>query len=374
MTVERVVAGSSMLAGILTAHTFLNSKLLRRPSACPPAVVAHVSVCVPARNEAANIDDCLTSILASTGVPELEVIVLDDASDDDTAARVCGFVSRDPRLTLLHGNPQLPEGWIGKTNAAQQLFERASGKYLVFVDADVRLQPHAISAAIELLERFGFDLVSPYPRQVALSRGERLVQPLLQWLWLTFLPLRLAERTRPATMVAANGQFMVARRDSLVAVDGFRRVRGDVLDDVALGRVLKRAGFRVAVVDGTNLATCRMYDSWSTLRDGYTKNLWSATGSPAGAAVFGSVLAASYLVPPLACAFGAIAGRRRLATLGGVGTIAGIAGRLVSAQTTGGRRRDSLAHPVSIAALLALIVRSWRYHRRGLVVWKGRTL
>ena len=374
MTTERFVACSSALAGLLTAHTFVNQKLLRRPSIDPPTVLEEVCVCVPARNEAANIDACLASILASTGIPKLQVIVLDDASDDTTAVQVAEIAARNRRVTSVRGGPELPGGWIGKTNAAQQLFERSTGTYIVFVDADVRLEPDAIRASIGLLNTADLDLVSPYPRQIAITAAERLVQPLLQWLWLTFLPLRLAEQRQPVTMVAANGQFMVARREALSAVDGFRRVAGEVLDDVALGRTLKRAGFRVAVVDGTQLASCRMYDSWPALRDGYTKNLWSATGSPMGAVALGAMLTAAYVVPPVAGVLGSIAGRRRLATYGGLGTVAGAIGRLISARTTGARVADSLAHPISIVTLVMLIARSWRHHNRGLIVWKGRTL
>jgi cellulose synthase/poly-beta-1,6-N-acetylglucosamine synthase-like glycosyltransferase len=300
--------------------------------------------------------------------------VLDDGSTDATGAIVLRLAALDARLDLLVGAPTVPEGWLGKTNASQQLFEKTMCTYLAYIDADVRLEPFALRASIDLLEGASLDLVSPYPKQIANSAGERLMQPLLQWLWLTFLPLRLAERTKPASMVATNGQFMVARRSTLAAVGGFEKVRGEVLDDVALGRVLKRAGYRVTVVDGKALATCRMYTSWSELQLGYTKNLWSATGSPAGAVGLGAMLAAAYLVPPVAGTLAALTGRRRLATIGFAGSIAGVFGRIVSARATGGRVADSVAHPLSIAALLGLIARSWRHRRRGLITWKGRSL
>jgi hypothetical protein len=371
---EKVVGSAAGFAGMLSAHTMLNRSLLRRPLVDAPPVPASVRVCIPARNEAANIEACVRSVLASTGLEDLGVFVLDDGSTDDTAQIVTQLANRDQRLTLLTGNGVVPDGWIGKTNASQQLFLQTSGTYLVFVDADVRLEPAALRASIDLLERLNLDLVSPYPKQVAVTLAERLVQPLLQWLWLTFLPLRLAERTKPASMVAANGQFMVARRLALAKVNGFEQVRGEVLDDVALGRVLKRAGSRVTVVDGTQLATCRMYTSWASLRDGYTKNLWSATGSPAGALALGSMLTFAYLVPPVATAVGFASGRTRLGVLGSIGTALGVFGRVLSARTTGGRVVDSIAHPVSIVGLLGLIARSWRHHRAGRITWKGRTL
>jgi Glycosyltransferase like family 2 len=372
--VERSVAGTSVLASILSAHTVLNRRFLRRPRLDAPEVTESITVCIPARNEALNIETCVRSVLRSTGVPRLHVLVLDDGSTDETAAIVSRIAELDQRVTLVVGTLPVPDGWIGKTNASQQLLGKTTCTYVAFVDADVRLEPAALRASVDLLQRTMLDLVSPYPKQIAITLGERLVQPLLQWLWLTFLPLRIAERTKPASMVAANGQFMVARRSLLAAVGGFELVRGEVLDDVALGRVLKRAGYRVTVVDGTELATCRMYTSWSELRDGYTKNLWSATGSPAGAMALGSMLAAAYVVPPVAGIVGAAIGRRRLAAIGLAGSVAGSFGRVVSAQTTGGRVADSVAHPLSILGLLGLIARSWRHHSRGLITWKGREL
>src|SRR6185436_11595038 len=137
---------------------------------------------------------------------------------------------------------------------------------LVFLDADVRLRPGAIAATVALLgER---DLVCPYPRQVAGTAAERLVQPLLQWSWLTFLPLRLAERSPRPSLSAANGQLLAVRRAAY-----------------------ERAGGRGGVADGTALADCRMYAGWPELRDGYTKSLWAAFGSPARAGCVAGLLA-----------------------------------------------------------------------------------
>lgn len=394
---ETVSVVGGLLASTLSAHAIVNSRLLRKPGhrmdASPnlvpdsvsDSVPWSVSVGVPARNEESNIHDCVRSILASTGLPNLDVTILNDASADSTGEIAALMATQDPRLRVVEGSGDVPAGWIGKTNASQQLVAAMTGDYFVFVDADVRLQPHAIASSIVALERYGLDLVSPYPRQVAVSPAERFVQPLLQWLWLTFLPLRLAERKRPASMVAANGQFMVGRRAAFEAVGGFARVKGEVLDDVALARVLKAAGFRVAILDGTNLASCRMYQSWSELRDGYTKNLWSASGNRFAAGLFGSLLIVAYLVPPVAAIVGSTgflrrtphANRRRLATvagIGGAGTAAGFVGRIVSARTMGGRVGDSAGHPVSILMLLSLLVRSWRHHRRGTISWKGRLL
>jgi hypothetical protein len=211
------------------------------------------------------------------------------------------------------------------------------------------------------------DIVCPFPRQLAVTPAERLVQPLLQWSWLTTLPLRIAERSPRPSLTAACGQFLVVRRTALVRAGGFAAVRGVVLDDLALVRAVKASGGRGGVVDGTALASCRMYPSWPELRDGYGKSLWAAFGSPAGAAAVVSGLALAYVVPAVA----ALRGSR----VGLAGYLAGVASRLVSAGATGARPwPDALAHPASVTFFGYLTVRSLRERRHGTLRWKGRPI
>ncbi len=236
---------------------------------------------------------------------------------------------------------------------------------LVFVDADVVLAPHAVAASVALLRWAALDLVSPYPRQLAVTPAERLVQPLLQWSWLTTLPLRVAERSARPSLAAANGQLLVVDAEAYRRAGGHRAVRAEMLEDVALLRAVKAAGGRGGVVDGTALATCRMYAGWPDLRDGYAKSLWSAFGSPAGAAAVVAGLAVAYVLPPLA----ALRGSR----VGLVGYAAGVAGRAVAARRTGSRVwPDSLAHPASVVVFGALVATSVRGHRAGTLTARGR--
>ena len=236
---------------------------------------------------------------------------------------------------------------------------------LVFVDADVRLEPGAVDAAVSLLVDSGLDVICPFPRQGAVSAAERLVQPLLQWSWLTTLPLRVAERSPRPSLSAACGQFVVIRRAALERAGGVAAVRSEVLDDLALVRAVKASGGRGGVVDGTHLASCRMYDGWAALRDGYGKSLWSAFGPPPRAAVVVALLGLAYLVPPLA----ALRGSR----VGAVGYVAAVGSRVVAGRRTGGRVvPDALAHPASVAALMWLTARSHVEHRRGRTSWRNR--
>jgi glycosyltransferase involved in cell wall biosynthesis len=197
------VAWCAVATGIATIHTIVNARQLPRPAAPDQADPTdlttgeatsqeRVAVLLPVRDEAHRVEPCLRSLLAQTGVPDLRIVILDDGSTDCTADVVAAVVAGDPRVTLLTGGP-LPAGWLGKPYACQQLADRAAeASVLVFIDADVVLAPHAVAATLRLLT--GRDLVSPYPR-ITGAGAQRLVQPLLQWSWLTFLPLQVAERS-----------------------------------------------------------------------------------------------------------------------------------------------------------------------------------
>ena len=328
------------------------------PHAAPP--VERVAVLVPARDEAEHITACLAALRAAThGWPvPAEIVVLDDGSTDDTAAR-----ARTAGVRVLDGTPP-PPGWLAKPWACHRLAAATHPDtgVLVFVDADVVVEPHGLAATVELLRRAGLVLVSPHPRQLAATAAERLVQPLLAWSWLATLPLGLAERSPRPSTAAANGQVLAVDAAAYRAVGG--HAPGDVLDDLALVRALKRAGYRGVVADGTGVARCRMYRGARAVREGYAKSLWAAFGSRAGAMAVLALLATAFVVPAAA----ALAGSR----IGALGYAAGVASRVLVARRTGGRPADAVAHPLSVLAVGALTVDSWRRRRRGTLRWRGR--
>jgi hypothetical protein len=350
----RLLAGA---AALLTAHAAVNAALLRVPRATTSE--ARVSVLLPVRDEADRVEACLRSLLAQEGV-DLELVVLDDGSTDGTVEVVLRVADGDPRVRLLTGRPLTP-GWLGKPHACQQLADAAAATsdVLVFVDADVVLAPHAVAATAELLLSTGLDLLSPYPRQEA-PGATLLVQPLLQWSWLTFLPLRLAERSPLPSLSAANGQLLAVRRTAYERAGGHAAVKAAVVEDVELLRAVKRTGGTGGVCDGTRLATTRMYGSWDELVHGYTKSLWTLPAPTV------ALMALLYVVPAVAAARGSRAGV--------AGYAAGVAGRVVAARRTGGPVLAAPLHPLSVAAFCLLAGRSRLHRRHGTLSWKGRSL
>lgn len=362
-----LVRAGSLGAAALTAHTMVNLRLLRTPPADPPPLAEQVSLLLPVRDEAHRLGPCVRALLAALDAcgDRAELVVLDDGSTDGTGELLRQLAGDHPRVRVADG-AELPSGWLGKPYACAQLADlaHAASTALVLVDADVVLAPDAVPAAVALLRWSGLDVVCPYPRQVAATAAERLVQPLLQWSILTTLPLRAAERSPRPSMTAANGQFLVVDRAAYDRAGGHAAVRGEVLEDIALLRAVKTSGGSGGVVDGTALAQCRMYDGWREVRDGYTKSLWSAFGSPVEAAGALSLLVLCYVVPPAA----ALRGSR----VGAAGYAAAVLGRVLVARRTGSRVADGLAHPFSVLALAVLTADSFR--RRGSVTWKGRAL
>lgn len=363
-----VAVGSAIAVGI-AAHTIVNLRYLRRPNPQAADVSENVSVLIPARNEERHIAHTVRSALAQMGVSNVTVTVLDDGSTDATASELAQI--DDDRLTVLHADDEpAPAGWLGKPWACQRLGQAADGEMLVFVDADVSLEPTALRAGIDTLRVNDFALVAPYPRQLAMGWLERLVQPLVTWSWVATMPLRWAETSLRPSLSAANGQLLFVDAQAYRAIGGHAAVADEVLEDIALMRALKRAGFRTATVDGSQMASCRMYSGTQEVIDGYTKSLWDAFNGPVGSIGANALLLLSGTVPYAALI---LARRRSTRVIGAVGYIAGVTSRAAVAARTGERIvPDALAHPKSVVAFTALNVLSWWRHLRGTNTWKGR--
>ena len=197
-----------VLPALLLINTCLNLLFLKRPSKQVPISPTTVAVLVPLRNEADNVVNLITSLKQQVGVPNLEFILIDDNSTDETLQLVTSCSDGDRRFRVLRGD-ELKYGWLGKPFALEQGGGATHAEVIVTVDADVRLKPEAIAASLDLMARNNFDFLSPYPQQIAQTWSERLIQPLLQWSWMATVPLRIAQKSSNPAFAIANGQFFL---------------------------------------------------------------------------------------------------------------------------------------------------------------------
>ncbi|AOW94724.1 glycosyl transferase [Rhodococcus sp. WMMA185] len=368
------------IAGLAT--TAANLRWAPRLPADTRPTTEPVTVCVPARDERDRLPGLLSDLRRQRGVEDLTVLVYDDASTDGTAAAADSVCAGDPRFTVVRGTEEPPDQWVGKPAACHRAVQHAteSGRghhgILVFLDADVRLGPHALNAACSTLRESGAALVCPWPLQEARSPTEILVQPLLAWTWAATLPIPAARRSqRPSTAVAC-GQFLVFDSEEYRRAGGHRAVAGSLTEDLDLARLLRRRGRRTEIALAGGSVSCRMYSGATALRRGYDRWLWTAFGSRVGTVAVLGTAAVAFIAPPLALA----AGRGRMRRWGAVGYLSATASRLCARVLERGGPptvadvASAFAHPLSVVGAGALTASSHHNHRRGVTRWKGRPL
>ncbi|MCB0196060.1 MAG: glycosyltransferase, partial [Anaerolineae bacterium] len=267
-----------VLLGMLTI-ALLNTLTFPHLNPAPPHDLQSplVSILIPARNEAAVIKKTVKNLLSQT-YPHFELIILDDNSQDSTATVAQSAGQHDDRLRIIRGQP-LPEGWLGKNWACQQLAQAAVGDWLIFTDADVTWQPAALAALMTEIDRTHADVITIWPTQHSQSWSERLVVPLMALAIVGYLPAVLVHRSPWPSFAAANGQCLAFRRSVYESIGGHTRVHSEVLEDVLLARHVKAGGFTLRMVDGNRLVTCRMYRNWTEVREGFAKNILSGYGN-----------------------------------------------------------------------------------------------
>ena len=240
---------------------------------------SRVAVLIPARDEERNIRACVESVLASQDV-ELAVLVLDDASTDRTAEIVREIGLRDTRVRLV-ATQSLPTGWNGKQRACWLLAQEATTPLLLFLDADVRIMPETIARCSAEMQRCGVALLSGFPRQITVGWTERMLLPLIHFVLLGFLPMGRMRTSTKVGYAAGCGQFFLADRDAYFASGGHAAIRETRHDGLRLPQAFRRHGFQTDIVDLTDLAEVRMYNSARAVWMGLAKNATEGLGAPA---------------------------------------------------------------------------------------------
>jgi chlorobactene glucosyltransferase len=230
-----------------------------------------LSVIIPARNEERSISRCVES-LQKQELKEIEIIVVDDESDDRTAAIVRQLQQEDDRITLVQ-LVELPQGWTGKNYAAYQGYLKSTGQWLLYTDADTYHYPNSLRRSLELAEENRMDCLSYSPEQECCTFWELVLQPaIFQLLDEWFSYERVSDNRQ--NDAAANGQYILIRRKVMQEVGGHAAVKDKILEDVEIAKIVKRLGYRLHFCRGTGMVKTRMYQSFNEWWKGWAKSIY----------------------------------------------------------------------------------------------------
>ncbi len=329
------------------------------------ATAGSVTAIVPARNEESVIAACIASLASQ---PEIaEILVVNDQSTDGTATVVSGLMEKIPNLRLLDSGG-LPDGWVGKNHALWVGVQQAKCAWLLFTDADAEHERDSVSRALQIANQQGAALVSFSPEQITETWYEKALIP--------FIYLRLAKRfsyenvnDAKSPAAAANGQFLMLRRDVYEAIGGHSTVAGEVLEDVALAMRVKAAGHRISFGSGKGIVRVRMYRSFQAMWQGWKKNLYRLMGGTPWA-VFREMESSVPWIPLLVILLGL-----KFPFLFFLGVLL-----LIARQTSYGLDLARNQYPFSfifyyvpaVALYVAVLWASYRSHVNGRIQWKGR--
>ena len=335
-----------------------------------------ISVLVPARNEAHNIEACLRSLLEQD-YDNYEVIALDDDSRDGTSMILSRLGIEYARLKVLNGLP-LPTGWVGKPWACQQLARTARGEWLLFVDADTRHHPNMLADTAATLHASRADFMTGMPRQILGTWAEFIVVPLLAWVIFALIPVPLARRLHSPIFTAAVGQFMMFKHQAYEAVGGHAAVRDTSIEDIALARRVVRQGLRWDFVDLSSRVYCRMYRSLSEVFGGVAKNLFAVFHYNLPVFAFAWLWLSYISLVPLFVLAANISGR----SVPGFELLPSVvaAGLMILVWLLNNLRFrlpvwQTLFYPVTFAfSILMAAYSAWVYFVGGSFAWKGRVL
>ena len=321
-----------------------------------------VSILIPARNEEANILKLLIAIQLQD-YKSYEVIVYDDESSDDTYHICTDHAAKDQHVSVIKGG-KLPGGWTGKNHACHQLASKAKGEYFLFLDADDTVNNGLINSAVHRMKLYKLALLSLFANQEMETFGEHVTVPLLHYLLLNLLPLRLVFLTENAAVATACGQFMLFDADVYRQNAWHQLVKDKVVEDACIMREVKMAGLNGDVLLANGMMDCRMYRSYSDAITGFSKNALAAFNySIAGLLIYLLMLLSGPMIVITTLNFSLIF------FMGGLILLTRV---MISLSTGQNVLYNILLHPVQMINLAIIAFLSIQKYLTKTVVWKGR--
>jgi glycosyltransferase involved in cell wall biosynthesis len=325
------------------------------------------SVLIPARNESHRITQTITSVLAQT-YKNFELIILDDNSNDSTYD-VCSTLIINHTAAKVCKGKVLEDEWVGKNFACWQLSEMATGDYLLFIDADVVLKPFVLESIAYEIESLTtpYDLVTCFPQQICCTWGERLIVPLVDLFLYSCAPIFLFGYSDHSLLSAANGQFIFFNKEYYFKIGGHKSVRSNIVEDMALARLVKKNSGRLELKSGYNSVECRMYTCWQEILIGFGKNCFAASGFKSINYLIFCIFFLLVLFSPFVLFYFSFLSLIPITQI--------FLLRALSARRFGYSVQDAiLYHPASVLCAFGIFIYSWLWSFYGKPTWKGRAI
>lgn len=323
-----------------------------------------VSVLIPARNEAGRIGALLQSVMEQS-YQNLEILILDDQSTDETLEVCNSYANQDKRIQVISGK-DLPDGWLGKNFACHQLGQMARGRYFVFIDADTRIEDGLFDNAVHRAKRGKLTLLSLFATQIMETIGERIVVPLMHFVLLNLLPLRLVRLSRNSSFSAASGQFMMFDGPMYQIYHWHAQVRDKVLDDMEIAKLIKTYQLPMETLLANGFIKCRMYSSYDEAVNGFSKNILAGFNMNVAGLICFLLLV---MIGPLFIAY-----YLSISLLMFALTLIFLSRIMISLMSGQNVFWNLILHPVQMVTLTLISVVSIVRHLTQKTTWKGRAI
>ncbi len=255
-----------------TLLSFSNRKVMEKlKKKAPLTVKPLVSIAIPARNEEHFIQACVSSLI-NQNYENIEILILDDNSTDNTAEEVKKLQESDPRVRIIKGKP-LKKGWRGKLYAMQQLYEESTGDYILFTDADTVHNPNSVEYGLSVIINESASMVSGYPKQEGKHLWVQTLVSAMLFNTVLYMPLRLQQKVQWTPFTMAIGQYLLLKRTVLEDIDGFTSIPDVICDDVMLARACTRTGHKYVFADMKDALSCKMFSSFKGGFEGLERSI-----------------------------------------------------------------------------------------------------
>lgn len=328
-----------------------------------------VSLLVPLRNEQENVQGLIDSLKQLT-YKNLEVILLDDHSEDDTYNLLTQQIAGDKRFQIIQGKA-LPKGWNGKVHACHQLSIKATGDYYLFLDADARVAPKVIERTLATMKKHKASMLSGFPHYPNRHFLSHMLVPLQHMVVQLHLPLMVANTTKKPAFTAACGIFIMIEKEAYTTIRGHQSVKNSLVEDVHIAREVKKHGYKMILANITPSVLSFMYDSSKETWEGFKKNIYSGLGRSSWMVLFLSLFYSLAFIIPFIYVGVAVIEQEALYLLPYLLTVTF---KMYVDARTGHPLWLSFCVPISVMLLIALMITSMFVHLRGQnYQWKGRS-